>query len=280
MNFSCPVCHLPLWEKEGSFRCANRHCFDRSSAGYVNLLPSNHKNSKDPGDAKGMITARRSFLSKEYYRPLLDALSALSLAYCREKKLSHPVLLDAGCGEGYYTDGVCSALQTHEIFSQGFGVDISKHAAQWAAKRRGLATYAVASVFSLPFFSNSVDLMLSIFAPFAKEECLRVLRPGGMLLYVYPDQEHLMGLKKVLYDTARDNPPYDLEKVSQKFASCIFHQLSYDITVAHEDLEGLFQMTPYYWKSPMDASMRLQLADQVKTKIAFCILELFKPEKK
>ena len=87
-----------------------------------------------------------------------------------------------------------------------------------------------------------------------------------------------MGLKKVLYDTPRENPPYDLEKVSQKFDSCTFHHLSCDITVAHEDLEGLFQMTPYYWKSPVDASVRLQSADQVKTKIAFCILELFKPK--
>lgn len=166
MNFSCPVCHLPLWEKEGSFRCANRHCFDRSSAGYVNLLPSNHKNSKDPGDAKGMITARRSFLSKEYYRPLLDALSALSLAYCREKKLSHPVLLDAGCGEGYYTDGVCSALQTHEIFSQGFGVDISKHAAQWAAKRRRFSNLCGSQRFFSSFFLKQCGFDVEHICPF------------------------------------------------------------------------------------------------------------------
>lgn len=39
MEWICPVCGKALRPDAGSYRCENRHCFDRAKSGYVNLLP-------------------------------------------------------------------------------------------------------------------------------------------------------------------------------------------------------------------------------------------------
>ena len=38
VNYRCPVCGEKLKLSENSYRCRNRHCFDLSAKGYVNLL--------------------------------------------------------------------------------------------------------------------------------------------------------------------------------------------------------------------------------------------------
>lgn len=42
--------------------------------GYVNLLPVQHKRSRDPGDSAEMMQARRAFLDAGHYQPLRDAI--------------------------------------------------------------------------------------------------------------------------------------------------------------------------------------------------------------
>ena len=51
-----------------------------------------------------------------------------------------------------------------------------------AAKALPAGRYAVASSFPAPVASGWADVLLNIFSPFAREEFLRVLRPGGRLL--------------------------------------------------------------------------------------------------
>ena len=72
--FRCPVCGGPLDREERVYRCADRHSYDIAKEGYTYLLPPNQKHSADPGDDKAMSAARRDFLSKEYYMPLLNTL--------------------------------------------------------------------------------------------------------------------------------------------------------------------------------------------------------------
>ena len=101
--FRCPLCAAPLEREETRWFCPNRHSFDRASAGYVHLLPANQKHSRDPGDDKAMVAARSAFLEKEHYAPLRDALCAAAVESLAGSPF--PVLLDSGCGEGYYTAG-------------------------------------------------------------------------------------------------------------------------------------------------------------------------------
>ena len=97
MSYSCPLCHAPLTRSGNSYLCPQRHQFDRAKEGYVNLLPVQHKRSRDPGDSAEMMQARRAFLDAGHYQPLRDAVSAKLRAIKPEQ------LLDIGCGEGYYT---------------------------------------------------------------------------------------------------------------------------------------------------------------------------------
>ena len=95
--FCCPVCGGPLRREEQVLRCPKRHSYDLSREGYVYLLPPNQRHSSAPGDDKGMAAARRDFLSKEYYLSLLNTLCSWFLFDSGDS----PVILDAGCGEGY-----------------------------------------------------------------------------------------------------------------------------------------------------------------------------------
>lgn len=76
MSFSCPLCHQPLSREKNSYICPQRHQFDMAKEGYVNLLPVQHKRSRDPGDSAEMMQARRAFLDAGHYQPLRDAIVA------------------------------------------------------------------------------------------------------------------------------------------------------------------------------------------------------------
>ena len=159
--FRCPLCAAALTREETRYACPTGHSFDRAAAGYVHLLPANKMHSKDPGDDKGMATARNRFLSGDYYAPLRDTLAELACAYAPE----HVRILDAGCGEGYYSAAVFQALDRAGKAPMLAGIDLSKHALRRAAKREKAAEFAVASVYALPVADEAVHLLLNCFSP-------------------------------------------------------------------------------------------------------------------
>ncbi len=74
MNFPhglcCPICGAAMTEVEGALRCLAGHSFDRAREGYYNLLAVQHKASKDPGDSREMVAARRRVLDAGLYAPI------------------------------------------------------------------------------------------------------------------------------------------------------------------------------------------------------------------
>ena len=118
----CPVCHEPIFKQNDKiYCCKNNHSFDIAKKGYVNFLLSHKMNSKLPGDNKLMVDARSEFLGKGYYDIFREKLINLIDEF-------HPkTILDAGCGEGYYTNEI------HKDSRKIFGIDISKTALQKAA---------------------------------------------------------------------------------------------------------------------------------------------------
>ena len=98
--FRCPLCAAPLEREEHRYICPAGHSFDRAAAGYVHLLPANRKHSPNPGDDREMVAARSAFLDKGYYRPLADVLCQAVLPLLPRVG---GTLLDARCGEGYYS---------------------------------------------------------------------------------------------------------------------------------------------------------------------------------
>lgn len=258
---TCPICAAPLTPGERAYTCPNGHCYDRAKEGYVHLLPANRKHSKSPGDDKGMVDARNRFLSKGYYAPLRQALCELA----REYAGPGAAVLDSGCGEGYYTAGIWEALDRPRLA----GIDLSKPSVRLAAKRLPQGEFAVASAYHLPVRDGSIDLLLNCFSPLALEEFRRVLRPGGAFLYVVPAAGHLWELKQVLYDTPYRNKEEDIPYEGFSYERVVPVESAMD--VAGEDLGDLFQMTPYYWKTPKAGAERLAALDGLRVQADFRI---------
>lgn len=262
--FRCPLCAAPLEREAGVCRCPNRHSFDVAKEGYVHLLPPNQKHSALPGDDRDVVLARREFLSKGYYQPLLNTLCSRILAFSGET----PALLDAGCGEGYYTAGVYQALRAAGKRPRMAGTDISKFALRTAARRERGVEFAVASSYRLPLPDGSVDGVLNCFSPLALEEFRRVLKPGGRFLYVVPGPKHLWELKEVLYD--RPYPNEERETPYEGFAYREIVPVEGTLRLdRREDLQNLFRMTPYFWKTPRAGAERLAALDRLEVRISF-----------
>ena len=264
--FRCPVCGAPLLRDQRTYRCGAGHSYDISKEGYTYLLPPNQKHSAAPGDDKGMAAARRDFLSKGYYAPLLNTVCFEVLSRCGDP----PVVLDTGCGEGYYTSGLyrplCDAGKTPKMA----GIDISKAILRYAAKREKAVEFAVASSYHLPLADQSVDVLLNCFSPLALEEFRRVLRPGGLFFYVVPAADHLWEMKQVLYDR-----PYRNEEKETPYEGFTYEAVvPVDGTISlkdQADIHALFQMTPYYWKTPRAGAERLAALDRLDCRISFRI---------
>ena len=262
--FSCPLCGAPLSETGTGLRCPSGHAFDRAREGYVHLLPVSRKHSKSPGDDKGMVAARRAFLDKGWYQPLRDVLCRLAA----ELAGPAPAVLDAGCGEGYYTAGVRDALCAAGKTPRMAGIDISKFSLRKAAKKYPGIEFAVASAYRLPVADGKADLLLNVFSPLALEEFRRVLKPGGVYLYVVPAAGHLWELKEVLYDH-----PYPNEEKETPYEGFTYERIvpvTYSVHLPSQaDIHALFQMTPYYWKTGKEGAARLERRETLDCRIDF-----------
>ena len=262
--FRCPLCGTPLEREETRWLCPNRHSFDRAAAGYVHLLPANQKHSKDPGDDKAMVAARSAFLEKGFYRPLRDALCLAVTEYA--VNFPDPVLLDSGCGEGWYTAGLFQALRKEE--PKIAGVDLSRAALRRAAKRVPEGEFAVASAYHLPLPDQSVDVLVNIFSPLAAEEFARVLRPYGLFCYAVPAARHLWEMKEVLYEKPYENPVKREEYSGFLWRDIKEIRLTLNLQ-DNSDIMALFRMTPYAWKTPKEGIARLEMLDQLTCQAGF-----------
>ncbi|MCH3972698.1 MAG: methyltransferase domain-containing protein [Oscillospiraceae bacterium] len=269
MFFSCPVCKKEFYytNSNHTVTCENGHSFDFAKEGYLYLLPPNKKHSKSPGDDKEMVEARRRFLSGGNYELFAEELCQLARRYT---PAGAPVVLDAGCGEGYYTAQLADTLQEGGRTAQIFGCDISKAAIRLAAKAVPGVSFAVASSFSLPMPDASVDLLTDIFAPVVPEEFQRVTKPGGRFLLAVPSARHLYGLKQILYDQ-----PYENEEKDTDYPGFCFLErvpVRGSLTLLGQDVQDLFAMTPYYWKTPKEGCEKLKNVTELTTEIGFDFL--------
>lgn len=266
---TCPVCGRPLTRDEKAWACKKGHSFDVASEGYVYLLPPNKKHSKDPGDTKQMVAARRAFLEAGCYEPFHRRLCELACEALAA--VPAPAVLDAGCGEGWYTSALLDALRAAGKEPEVCGFDISKFAVRAAAKRHKGIAFAVASAFSIPAAEASADLIVNVFAPIVPDELRRVVKPGGFLLLAVPTPRHLYGMKELLYDAPYEN---EYRETAYPGFSLVCRETVADTIELTSPalIEALFSMTPYYWKTPPEGCERLRQASSLRTEIGFDFL--------
>jgi len=249
----CPICGNNLKRGEKTYVCEKNHNFDIARQGYVNLLPASFKKTADPGDNAEMVNARHSFLSAGYY----SVLSLFIADYIKNNFVS-PVIIDAGCCEGYYSECVKNEVQKAEIFA----VDISKNAVKKGSSVYKNIMFLVSSVFNLPFSDSSADIIMRIFAPIALQEYKRVLKSDGTLIEVVPGIKHLKELKDILYDNVRLNP--EPENCRAGFELINSHEIISKIHIfGNENIENLFAMTPYFYTTDIKGKEKLNNIDEL-----------------
>jgi len=262
-HYICPLCQQALTLTDKTYRCINNHSFDQAKQGYVNLLPVQFKHSKAPGDNKNMVNARRAFLDKGFYQPLVDKMLELYQQYGEQ----NAPLLDAGCGEGFYTH------QHKTITNQVYGVDIAKETIKIAAKRYKNCHFSVGTLSKLSFADSYFGWLISVYAPILENEFTRLLIKNGFLLTVTPAEQHLLELKQLIYKQANEHntnksPIKNLTPIEE-------HKLTYPMHFnSSDDILNLLAMTPFAFKAPKELISQIKCITQFTCQAAF-VLRLY-----
>lgn len=240
--FQCPVCRKALSQADKYYRCSQGHTYDIARQGHVNLLLPQHIGRGKPGDSREMLQSRREFLDAGYYREFSHQLNGAVLRHLPRGATC--AILDAGCGEGYYTARLRQALAEAGREPEIYGVDVAKRAVQYAATRDKTIRFAVASTYHLPIQDQSMDLVLCIFAPRDEGEFSRVLKSQGRLVVAAPGPRHLYSLRTLIYQ--------DPEEIGQRGdvggSFRLLDQADVRYTIELKDNQAilnLLTMTPY-----------------------------------
>lgn len=261
-NFICPICQSPLivgekiWQCTGDNPQARQHSFDLAKQGYINLLPVQQKNAKNPGDSDLSIQARQRFLQAGFYEPLRHAV--INMAQTMNSN-TVDTWLDIGCGEGFYTQGFLTLNPRCLI-----ALDISKPAVIATAKalksvHLSANTFSlVASASQVPLADKSVNVISTLFSPILPQEFYRLMAADGILLIAKPAQGHLLQLRQGLFDTVL---PHDsdkfIAKLSPFFSLQHAQKVCYEIAVTVDDMADLLTMTPYSYRAKAEKRQAL-----------------------
>ena len=264
MELICPVCGKELNRQDRRFSCENRHSFDMARQGYVHLLPVQRKHSLAPGDTREQVLSRRAFLEAGHYAPIARTLIETAKKYGVSGNY-----LDIGCGEGYY----CSQL-ADSLGLQLTGLDISKEAVRCAAAKYKGPLWLCATAAHIPVADESQDLLTSLFAITLPEEYRRILKEKGLFFQVLAAQDHLMGLKKIIYDEIllkeKDSVP-----TLPGFELLESIPIRFDFTVEGEQIQNLFSMTPHVFRIGKAGAERLRQTE-VLSDTASCVLNVYR----
>ena len=264
MNLLCPICGLELNTEGKRYVCAQNHSYDLARQGYVNLLTVQQKHSLNPGDTREQVLSRREFLEAGYYAPIAGTLIDTAIAL----EISGQIL-DVGCGEGYYSSRLADALGAPLT-----GLDISKEAVRCAAAKYKGKQWLCATAAHIPVENESVSLLTSLFALTLPEEFHRILKPGGYYFQVLAAEDHLLGLKSIIYDrlnfkekdTVPTLPGFELVKSIP---------IRFDFTVEGRQVQNLFSMTPHVFRIGKDGAERLRKTERL-TDTASCVLNVYR----
>lgn len=274
----CPICSsgLNAGETENTYRCMNRHAFDIARQGYVNLLPSNQKSSKAPGDSAEMVLARREFLLGGHYAALSDRINRLILEHFEKTSQVAPALLDIGCGEGYYLSRLVKMPEIQAYAPAVYGLDISREAVKTAAAAVKSAHWLVGNSHFVPLKSGAFECILSVFSPILSSEVARLLKAGGVFLRVLPGPDHLLEMRQVIYPKVIQGPEKALVESMPELSFLKEEPVRYPITLNKTELNTLVRMTPHFWKTTKADKAKLDALDQLTVTIDMRILTYVK----
>lgn len=248
--FQCPICGGTMKvERMASLECENRHCYDISKQGYVNLLNHSSKTKYD----KALFEARKTVSGSGFFGSMVEAVTNRLIHELKSRESLKPVrLLDAGCGEGSQLSAIGHKLREHPLVPDvlGVGMDIAKEGIVMAAKTSPDSIWCVANLSQSPFADQQFDYILNILSPSNYSEFRRLLTSDGMLVKVIPGRLYLQELRTLFYTgTGKETYSNDstMELFSRHFERIEFEELGYRVILDSEQMKQLIHMTPLSW---------------------------------
>ena len=230
---ACPLCHCSFDIHLNSLQCKNGHCFDLSTKGYVNLAPNHHQQA-DKYTAQ-LFQARKRIFDAGLYEPILQTIITLVK--------NSGVIMDVGCGEGYYSNSISSQYKSSQII----GMDLNRDAISQAAKGCTTPAWIVGDLKKLPIGDGKVDALLNILTPADYTSFSRVITPKGKLFKVIPGSRYLCEIREGLKDRLQKNE-YSNQRVIDQLQN---HMNIYDridlcnqYTLTEEQSRDMLRMTP------------------------------------
>ncbi len=243
----CPICGKKIRFHAGGLVCKREHRFDISAKGYVNFLQSS-KPLK--GYDRDFFESRHCFFRGGYYDHIAEAV-VQSVLDCGQAE----VILDAGCGEGFYSN-----LLASQIEGQILAFDLAADAIKVAARSDKNVKWMVADITNIPVKDDSVDCILDVFTPANYGEFARVLKKDGIIIKVVPGENHMRQLREAARDQIR-NKEYSNDDVLDYFGDHfqIISRMtaSKSLAIGSSDLTDLMKMTPLFFdvdKTAIDTS--------------------------
>ncbi|MEK5479544.1 putative RNA methyltransferase [Paenibacillus sp. FSL R5-0407] len=246
--FICPIClHSMQVVDLKSLICSNRHCFDLSKKGYVNLTTHALKTKYD----KKLFEARKTISDKGFFEPLMTRICDNIL---RELNPSDPMvkILDAGCGEGSHLSDIQHKVKMaqSECNLLGVGIDISKEGIHMASNLSSKTIWCVADLAKPTFADKQFNFILNILSPSNYSGFQRILQDQGMVIKVIPEARYLQELRGIFYKST-DRDIYSNQKTMELFKHHFdlvdIQRVQYGVNMDREDIKQLVHMTPLSW---------------------------------
>lgn len=289
--FVCPVCRTVLRANGRSLRCASGHTYDMARSGYVNLLPPGRKSNARSGDPDSMVRARREFLSGGYYDRyvreaaslaapffgggvMLDAACgeghhtlilaeslkpALAVGIDASKKAADAAAKAANASSKAAKGSSTAANSLSAVSEADTGADFSHYSVSLkqsaGCTSRSDFAFAAGNIFDMPVASASCGLVTVLFAPIPFDEARRVLDVGGVLLTAGAGAEHLIELRRLIYDEVRIKNSAVTKP--DGFCEVRSENISYKLELDPSSLLALFEMTPFCFRAGAAARDRI-----------------------
>lgn len=250
---SCPHCATALIIEASSgsrLLCEEGHAFDIAKPGYVSLLAG--AGAPGTADTAAMVAERAAFLGAGHYAGIADLIAELA-AEASAKVSDDTCVLDLGAGTGYYLSHVLEAVDRDR---PGIALDVSKHAARFAAKAHPLIGAVVADAWAgLPVRGRAASVLLNVFAPRNPREMRRVLHPGGRAIVVVPEPDHLRELISTYRLMAVDDrkPERLREQFADRFRVESEHPFGATLDLSASEVSQIIGMGPNAWHERMTA---------------------------
>ena len=246
----CPLCGGAFTRRENSLVCDRRHTYDIARQGYVNFVPG----QRDMFYKKELFEHRAQAFAAGVYAPVVQRLTqALERHVPDERPMpgGRPVIVDAGCGEGYYTRAVCPGRAMTRL-----GFDLSKEAVRLAARGEKEAAFFAADLAHIPLADGCADAVLDIFTPANYAEFRRILRPGGVLVKLAPRSGYLQELRGAAGGLLRRRTydGGDVERYAHEKMRVLEQEtITYTLEVSPQTAGHLARMTPMLAGVDVDA---------------------------